>query len=203
MHGRRPTMSSRHGMVAAAHPAAAQAGARLLAQGGNAFDAAAATAAALNVVEPFMSSLFGMGSATMWVAAESRVKVLDFVPPIQASFPAERFGKRSDLERGALSVAMPGNLAGWCEIAGRHGRKPLAEILAPAIALAEDGFPLAEFGVAEFNEQAPLLEAWPALYPAFAKVYRPGGGPVTLGTVLRQPELARTLAAIWPRSAEP
>lgn len=196
MHGRRPTMSSRHGVVAAAHPMAAQAGARLLIQGGNAFDAIAATAAALNVVEPFMSSLFGMGSATMWVAAENRVRVLDFVPPIQASFPSERFSKRSDLERGALSVAMPGNLAGWCEIAATYGRKSLAEILAPAIALARDGFALAEFGVAEFNEQAPLLEAWPDLYPAFAAAYLPDSGPVALGQLLRQPDLASTLSAI-------
>jgi gamma-glutamyltranspeptidase/glutathione hydrolase len=61
MHGRRPTISSTKGVVAAAHPLAAQAGARLLAQGGNAFDAAAATAAALNVVEPYMSGLAGQG----------------------------------------------------------------------------------------------------------------------------------------------
>jgi gamma-glutamyltranspeptidase/glutathione hydrolase len=196
MHGGRPTISSRNGVVAAAHPLAAQAGAKLLAQGGNAFDAAAATAAALNVVEPFMSSLFGMGSAVMWVAAENRMRALDFVPPIQASFRAERFSKRSDLERGAQAVAMPGNLAGWCEIAGKYGRKPLAEIFAPAIALAEGGFALAEFGVAEFNEQAPLLEAWPELYPDFAAAYLPGGGPVKVGALLRQPDLARTLAGI-------
>lgn len=196
MHGRRPTISSRHGVVAAAHPLAAQAGARLLAQGGNAFDAAAATAAALNVVEPFMSSLFGMGSATMWVSAEKRVRALDFVPPIQASFQPERFSRRSDLERGAQAVAMPGNLAGWCEIAKTHGRKPLAEILAPAIALARDGFPLAEFGVAEFNEQAPLLEPYADLHPAFAAAYLPDGGPVKLGQLLRQPDLARTFSEI-------
>lgn len=196
MDGGRPTISSRNGVVAAAHPLAAQAGAKLLAQGGNAFDAAAATAAALNVVEPFMSSLFGMGSATMWVAAEKRVRALDFVPPIQASFRSERFSKRSDLERGAQAVAMPGNLAGWCEIAAQYGRKPLAEILAPAIALAEGGFALAEFGVAEFNEQVPLLEAWPDLYPDFAAAYLPNGGPVKIGTVLRQLDLARTLAGI-------
>ena len=55
MHGKRPTITSLNGMVAAAHPLAAQAGAKLLGNGGNAFDAAAATAAALNVVEPFMS----------------------------------------------------------------------------------------------------------------------------------------------------
>ena len=67
-------------VVSTSHPLAAQAGARILGQGGNVFDAVGAVASALNVVEPFMSSLAGMGSAIMWVAAESRVRVLDFVP---------------------------------------------------------------------------------------------------------------------------
>src|SRR6266567_106995 len=89
MHGRRPTISSTKGVVAAAHPLAAQAGARMLAQGGNAFDAAAATAAALNVVEPYMSGLAGAGLATCYVAAEQRVKVLDFVPRVPAKFPVD------------------------------------------------------------------------------------------------------------------
>lgn len=197
MHSRRPTMSSLHGMVAAAHPLAAQAGARLLASGGNAFDAAAATAAALNVVEPFMSSLCGMGSATMWVAAEKRVRVLDFVPRVPESFPLERFSQRSDLERGALSVSPPGNLAGWCELNRAYGKATLEAIFAPAIALAADGFPIAEFGVAEFNEQAPLLRAWPELHGPWAKNYLPGGGDsIEIGHILRQPELARTLTEI-------
>ena len=60
-HGKRPTIASRHGMVAAAHPLAAAAGARILGNGGNAFDAVAATAATLNVVEPYMSGLAGIG----------------------------------------------------------------------------------------------------------------------------------------------
>lgn len=195
MHGRRPTMTSRHGMVAAAHPLAAQAGARLLAQGGNAFDAAAATAAALNVVEPFMSGLAGMGFATLWVAAERRVRVLDFVPPIPASFPAERFSKRSDLERGPLAVAAPGNLAGWCELAKTYGRKSLPEIFAPAIALARDGFALAEFGAAEFEENDPLLQGRPALYPAWSQNYQPGGA-LHLGSLLVQSDLAQTFSEI-------
>lgn len=197
MHGRRPTMSSLHGMVAAAHPLAAQAGARLLANGGNAFDAAGAVAAALNVVEPFMSSLAGMGSATVWVAAEKRVRVLDFVPDVPESFPLERFSQRSELERGALSVAPPGNLAGWCELNRSYGKVSLAEIFAPAIALAEDGFPIAEFGVEEFNEQAPLLRERRDLYGHWARNYLPDGGErVGLGQILRQPDLARTLREI-------
>ena len=68
----REAVIAKHFMVAAAHPLAAQAGARLLAQGGNAFDAAAATAAALNVVEPYMSGLAGAGLATCWAARTGR-----------------------------------------------------------------------------------------------------------------------------------
>lgn len=165
MSGRRPTISSRHGMVAAAHPLAAQAGARLLAQGGNAFDAAAATAAALTVVEPFMSGLAGIGLATMWVAAEKRVRVLDFIPPVPASFPVERFSRRTDLEHGALPTISPGNLAGWCELVETYGRKPLSDVFAPAIALARDGFALAEFGAAQFEDNADLLSRIPSSTP--------------------------------------
>lgn len=196
MHGRRPTMTSRHGMVAAAHPLAAQAGAKLLAQGANAFDAAAATAAALNVVEPFMSGLAGMGFATCWIAAEKRVRVLDFVPPIPGSFPAERFSQRADLDRGPLSVASPGNLAGWCELVKTYGRKSLPEIFAPAIALAGDGFALAEFGAEEFAEHGPAVQARSALEPSWTANYAPGGTIPGFGAVLVQGDLARTLSEI-------
>jgi gamma-glutamyltranspeptidase / glutathione hydrolase len=196
MYGKRPTITSLHGMVAAAHPLAAQAGAKLLSTGGNAFDAAAATAAALNVVEPFMSGLAGLGYATCYVAAEERVRVLDFVPPVPSRLPVERFSKREDLQRGALSVGTPGNLAGWAELVCAYGKKPLGAALAPAIALASDGFALAEFGVAEFNEQIPLLRRWTAFYDDWAHTYTGGAASVALGRIVRQPELAATLEAI-------
>jgi gamma-glutamyltranspeptidase/glutathione hydrolase len=196
MHGKRPTITSLNGMVAAAHPLAAQAGAKMLGNGGNAFDAAAATAAALNVVEPFMSGLAGLGYATCFIAAEQRVRVLDFVPPVPLRLPVERFSKREDLQRGALSVGTPGNLAGWAELVHAYGRKPLGEALQPAIALARDGFALAEFGVAEFNEQIPLLRGWSALYDDWARNYTDGATGVALGRIIRQPELARTLEAL-------
>ena len=196
MHGKRPTITSLHGMVAAAHPLAAQAGAKLLGQGGNAFDAAAATAAALNVVEPFMSGLAGLGYATCYVADEGRVRVLDFVPPVPNRLPVERFGKREDLQRGPLAVGTPGNLAGWAELVRAHGVRSLAEVLKPAIALARDGFALAEFGVAEFNEQIPLLRSYTAFYEDWARNYTGGDARLALGRIVRQPELARSLEAI-------
>ena len=193
MHGKRPTVSSLHGVVAAAHPLAAQAGAKLLGSGGNAFDAAAATAAALTVVEPYMSSLAGLGCATCYIAAENRVRVLDFVPRVPAKFPVARLSKRAELARGALSVAAPANFAGWAELVHAYGKKPLAAALAPAIALASDGFGLSEFGVAEINEQRPLIKEHPSLFQGWAATYGCATRPVALGQILRQPQLARTL----------
>lgn len=198
----RPSIMSVHGVVAAAHPLAAEAGTRMLEAGGTAFDAAAATAAALNVVEPFMSSCMGLGSATAWVAAEGRVRSLDFVGAIPASFPAERFSTREDLMRGPLSVMPPGNLAGWCELVGRYGRLKLPEILAPAIALAEDGFPLAEFGCHEITETEPTLKPFPAIYATWKANYWPGEAPLRPGHVMRQPDLAKTFRAIAANGPE-
>jgi gamma-glutamyltranspeptidase/glutathione hydrolase len=193
-------MFSLSGMVAAAHPLASQAGAKVLASGGNAFDAAAATAAALNVVEPYMSGLAGLGYATCYVAAEARVRVLDFVPPVPAKLPVERFKERSDLQRGALAVGTPGNLAGWAELVRSHGCKPFKDALQPAIALAHDGYALAEFGVAEFNEQIPLLRAqsphYANFYDDWARNYADGAASVALGRIVRQPDLGRTLEAL-------
>src|SRR5262245_20409869 len=182
MHGKRPTMFSLHGMVAAAHPLAAQAGAKMLASGGNAFDAAAATAAALNVVEPYMSGLAGLGLATCYVAKEQRVRTLDFVPLVPSALPVERFSRREGLQGGPLSVAAPGNFAGWAELVRAYGSKPLRETLQPAIALARDGFALAEFGVAEINEQLPLLRACRDFYEEWAKTYVVK--PVALGDII-------------------
>lgn len=201
MNGSRPTITSKHGMVAAAHPLAAAAGARMLMTGGNAFDAAVATAAALNVVEPFMSGLAGMGLVTCFIASERRVRTLDFVPPIPSRFPVERLSRRSDLARGPVAVGTPGNLAGWNEMLESHGTRSLGEALAPAIALARDGFALAEFGTFEFNETTPEIAAHPALWPEYERVYLGRDLPLPLGHLVRQPDLARTLEALASHGA--
>ncbi len=202
MHGRRPTISSTKGVVAAAHPLAAQAGARLLAQGGNAFDAAAATAAALNVVEPYMSGLAGAGLATCWIAAEKRVKVLDFVPRVPKNFPVDRFKQREDLARGPLSAGVPGNLSGWAELIRSHGKKSLGDAFVPAIRLARDGFPLVEFNVEEMNENAPALKPYADFYEDFARNYMGGADKVSIGRVPKQPDLAKTLERLGLEGAQ-
>src|SRR6516225_4127434 len=197
MDGKRPTVASLNGIVAAAHPLAALAGVRLLAQGGNAFDAAAATAAALNVVEPYMSGLAGQGMATCYIAGEKRVRSLNFMSRIPRKFPLDRLTNREQV-RGPIAVGAPGNLAGWCEMVQTYGSKKLPELFAPAIKIARDGFSLIEFNVEEINSVTGELGRHSALAPEWRRVYLEGisGGTPRLGAVLRQPELARTLEAL-------
>ena len=139
--GGRPTVRSMNGMVAAAHPLAANAGAEILRKGGNAFDAVAATAAALNVVEPFMSGLAGAGGASFFLAEDATVGTIDFIPPVPSRFDSAAVSK-SDTVTGASASATPGNLAGWHALQNRHGRLEFADVLKPAIELAKDGFPV-------------------------------------------------------------
>ena len=140
MDGRRPMVSSLRGIVAAAHPQAAQAGAAMLRAGGNAFDAAAATAAALNVVEPYMSGLAGMGMATCYIAAEQRVRTLDFITRVPGEFPAGTFSDREQLSRGAMATGTPGNLAGWCELVRAQAASRLPRCLRPRSRWRARGF---------------------------------------------------------------
>ena len=194
----RATVSSLRGMVAAAHPLAATAGARVLSDGGNAFDAVVATAVALNVVEPFMSGLAGLGMATCYVANERRVRTLDFVPGVPASFDPGRC-TRGDIAWGPRSSAVPGSLAGWSKLASELGSRPLAELLAPAIELAEGGFPAGrlyfEITGDELGEARGVDDEW-------RRVYTDEGRPPGAGFVLRQPDLARTLEAIASQGPE-
>jgi gamma-glutamyltranspeptidase / glutathione hydrolase len=195
------TIMSVHGMVASAHPLASRAGAAILERGGNAFDAAVSVAAALNVVEPFMSGLAGMGFATMWVASESRVRVLDFVPPVPASFPASRFSRRSELARGAPSVGLPGNLAGWHQLSCTYGTLPFAVLLQSAIRLADSGYAIMEYGSWEISHQAKDLSARPDIGSGWKTNY-PFSAGASLGQIVRQPELAATLRIIASEGIE-
>jgi len=191
MNGRRPLVSSLRGMVAAAHPLAAFAGTRVLREGGNAFDAAVAACAALNVVEPFMSGLAGLGMATCHVAAERTVRCLDFVPGVPLGFDPAGITKEQTFI-GPMASGVPGNLAGWARLCQEHGRRPLGDLLAPAIELARDGFPVTD-GLAELTPQWWDLRA---REPEWVRVYTDGTPAPAPGQVLRQPDLAATLERI-------
>lgn len=175
MDGRRPVVASLRGLVVAGHPQAAAAGARLLRAGGNAFDAAAATAAALGVVLPYACGPGGFGVAICHLAAEERVRVLDFLP-------RRALGPAGGGTGPAARVGLPAALGGWFELARAHGKKRPHEVFAPAVALARDGAVLIE-------RPARALEGLGALAePLEAALH----GPAT-ARVLRLPRLARTL----------
>lgn len=195
MSGSRPVVSSVHGMVAAAHPMAASAGARVLWAGGNAFDAAVATAAALEVVEPFMSGLAGGGMATVYSAREGRVRALMFRGLVPKAFPVGKFSQRAEMLRGPMTVTGPANLAGWCALLEAGGTKSLGEVLAPAVALAREGFVATRYNVAGVAMTAGEMAKQPG-YAEWNRNYAAGRGGVAQGEVLRQPDLADTFEAI-------
>src|SRR5438046_6710167 len=135
----RPVVMGTRGAVASAHPRASMAGIEMLLAGGNAVDAAVAVASTLNVVEPFMSGVGGIG--LMVISRGSERHVLDFIGRVpRAADPARCTD--DELAGGPRSCATPGNLGGWLAALERFGSMDRARVLGPAIALAEAGVPL-------------------------------------------------------------
>jgi len=184
-------------MVAAAHPLAAVAGLRILVQGGNAVDAAVATAAALNVVEPNMSGIAGVGYMLVHCAATGELCVLDYVGLAPAATRLESYADPATAIRGPLSLLVPGACGGWLEALRRFGTMDAGTVFAPAIEYAERGFALTARNCEFFAMAAADLRRFP---PA-AAVYLPGDRLPRPGQVLVQAELARTLRAVAAEGA--
>src|SRR5262245_53631605 len=171
-HAYRPTIMGTRGAVASAHPLASMSGIRMLLEGGNAVDAAVAVASSLNVVEPFMSGAGGIGLMLISRNGGRERYVLDFIGP--APLGATHQGTtEADLAGGPKSCATPGNLGGWVAAHERFGSMPLAKVLAPAIAMAEQGVPLTWKNV-EFFEQAREALGYSA---EAQRLYLGNGGP--------------------------
>lgn len=189
----RPVMAGLHGAVASAHPLASQVGLDVLRAGGNAIDAAIATAAALGVVEPYMSGPGGVGFLLLHLA-DGNSRVLNFSGNTPAAGKPDQFTPQTQ-ERGSRSCLIPGNVAGWFEALSRHGTWPAEKVFAGAIRLARDGFPLHPFNVRQMTAALERLnEAGLAIHGR--------SGPPTLGAVLRQPELATTYDTLVRRGPE-
>jgi gamma-glutamyltranspeptidase/glutathione hydrolase len=186
----RPLVTGRHAMVASLSPLASTAGMRILLRGGNAFDAAVATAVAVAVVDPKNSTIGGQGFATIYVARTKEVRALNFFGPAPRKATVEAL-QGKDYTRGYLATPVPSNLKGYQALL-EYGTMSWADVLEPAIELAEDGFILPD-------EDGPILEQNAALftkYPSSARVFLPEGRPPRSGEVFVQKDLARTLRAI-------
>lgn len=193
----RPVTLAPRGMVSCPHALASQAGVDVLRAGGSAVDAAVATAAALAVIYPHMT---GLGGDAFWLihdAASGAVRYLDGGGRAAASGRIDWFAKRGLAEvpfRGILPATLttPGAVASWGEAHRAHGRLPLARCLQSAIDYARDGFPVTE-RLAGWTERA---RADLAEHPESAALFLPGGQPPRAGSLLRNPDLARTLQAV-------
>ncbi len=191
----RPLVTGRHGMVTALHPLAAMAGMKILLQGGNAFDAAAAAALAVAVVDPKNSTIGGQGFATMYVAKEKRVRALNFFGPSPKLATIEAVRGR-DYSHGYLSPVMPSCLAGYAAMHEKYGRLPWREVVQPAIELAERGFAVTEDFAGVLQVMEPELD-----FPTTRAVFFPGGRALRVGELFRQPDLARTLREVAEHGA--
>ena len=192
---RRSAVMARHGMVATSEPLAAMAGLRALMDGGNAADAAVMVAAMLNVVEPMSTGIGGDCFALIFEARTGQVSALNGSGRAPAAFTLEEAHRRGlTPERGIpltgpLPVTVPGTISGWAALLDRFGTMTLADCLAPAIATAEEGFPVSGLISAGWQRSTEKLSH----DPEAARVYLPAPKP---GRIHRQPDLARTLRTI-------
>ena len=189
---------SPQGAVAAAHPAASEAGAAVLRAGGNAADAAVAAAFALAVVEPQSSGIGGGGLALVYVAREDRVYAIDFRETAPAAATADMFLRDGQPDPrvsrcGGLSVAVPGAVKGYAEIARRFGKHPLPALVEPAAKLAKAGVPVGRpYWKGAVSAERCLRED-PAASALFLSAAKGAPAPPEPGWRLVQKDLASTL----------
>src|SRR6516164_9634086 len=193
----RPLIIGRRGAVAANHPLAAQAGLLALRAGGNAIDAAVATAATLSVVEPMMSGLGGDGFYQVYEQASGRAVVFNGSGPAPAVATPERYV--AGIPRvGALSVSVPGMVAGIAAMHQRFGRLPWGELFTEAITFARDGFA----ATPHYRHLAHEYRATLDLDARSATTFLIDGEAPPVGAPIVQKDLARTLEEIASDGAE-
>ena len=190
----RSTVMGRRGMVASAHPLASLAGLRALMAGGNAIDAAVATSAALNVVEPYMSGLGGGGAMLVHTGSGETVS-LNYGGPVPAAARAETLDPAS-VDVGPKAGVIPGIPAGWFAALGRFGSMPAGDLFAPAIEYAEAGVALTVKNSAFFASGADRVHG------DARAIFFPAGSTPSAGTIIRQPRLAATYRALAEGGAD-
>jgi len=189
---------SANGMVAAAHPLAAQTGVDILQKGGNAIDAAVATAFALNAVEPNASGIGGGGFMLIRFAETGEVIVLDYreVAPAAATkdmFASEEASAQRWSVEGGKAVGVPGTLMGLKEALDDYGTMTLEEVMTPAIEYMENGFEITETFSQMIENNYEKLANW---NDPFEIAYLKDGLPLETGDVLIQEDLAKTYREI-------
>jgi gamma-glutamyltranspeptidase/glutathione hydrolase len=208
---------AQNGMVVSSQPLAAQAGLQVLMHGGNAIDAAVATAGVLSLVEPMMVGVASDLFAVIYIAKENKVYVLNAsgTAPTGATLahlhelgyhwnPAN-WGPSSGMPTaGILPATVPGTVWGWQAVLQRFGRLTFKEVLEPAARYAQDGFPVSERTASDWAvpNALPLKGCCTELDPDSVKVWYVNGKPPVAGEIFRNPDLARTFRLLQAQGAD-
>lgn len=202
----RSEVMAEHGMVTTSQPLAAQAGLRILMQGGNAIDAAVATAAALSITEPMNVGIGGDVFAIIYTARDHGWHVLNasgkapsgatiaHYNALGYAYDPKNWGPGSGMPRGGiLDVTVPGSVWGWDEALRRYGTMTFAQVLAPAVDYAQNGFPVSERIAHDWHlpNALPLKGCCTELDPDSVKTWYIDGRPPVAGQIYRNPEMAR------------
>jgi gamma-glutamyltranspeptidase/glutathione hydrolase len=205
-----------NGMVVTSQPLAAQAGLQVLLRGGNAIDAAVATASVLSVTEPMMVGVAGDLFAVIYIARDNKVYVLNASGTAPTGATLEHFnelGYRWDSknwgptsgmpEGGILPVTVPGTVWGWDAALKRFGTLSFKEVLEAAALYAQNGFPVSERIASDWElpNALPLRGCCTQLDPDSVKVWYVNGQPPAVGEIFRNPDLARTFRLLQTQGA--
>ncbi|MDD4866572.1 MAG: gamma-glutamyltransferase family protein [Mycobacterium sp.] len=185
---RKPVLAAN--VVCTSQPLAAQAGLRMLAEGGNAVDAAVATAIALAVVEPVSNGIGSDAFAIVWDGR--RVHGLNASGRSPAAWTPEYFAGKAVPAVGWNSVTVPGAVSAWAELHAKFGELPFERLFGPAISYGRNGFLVSPTVAGQWAAQAPLF----ATQPGFAEAFLPGGRAPKAGELCRLPAHADTLEKI-------
>ncbi|MCG6956456.1 MAG: gamma-glutamyltransferase [Gemmatimonadetes bacterium] len=191
----RSTVYAPRGVVATSQPLATGVALKILQDGGNAFDAAVAAAAVLNVTEPYMTGIGGDMFALAWSAKEGRLVGLDGSGKSGSKTSYEALaaaGEKSVPYRGARSITVPGALSGWNALIERYGSMKLGEVLQPAIRIAEEGYPVTPIIAQDWQHNENVLRG----NAGAASTFLVGGHAPKASEWFRNPDLARTFRRI-------
>ena len=191
-------------IVSTSHPLAAQAGLRMLAAGGNAVDAAIATAACMTIVEPCSNGLGSDAFCILWDGKE--LHGLNASGPAPAAWTREYFmrkygeGAKTPPPRGWDSVSVPGAVAAWVAMSQRFGKLPFADLMAPAAAVAERGYAVPVIVQQKWTLASKVAELTTG--PGYAQTFLPNGRPPQVGERFTMPHAARALKLIGETKGE-
>ena len=197
----RSQVATRLGIVAASQVLAARAGVQVLERGGNAVDAAIATNAVMGLMEPTSNGIGGDLFALVYEAKTGTLHGLNasgWAPRALTPEYLRAAGVAELPSRGPYTVTVPGVVAGWHSMREKFGRLPMADLLAPAIHYAKEGFPVAEVTAGLWARSLALLEA----EPNAARTFLVDGRVPAAGAIFRNPDLARSLARIAERGRD-